>query len=252
MFMTTTWGRTIRATLDELFRVPRRPAQPKPPAPADAGDNVVPVKRARKSTRVANDPQAGDAQPAVPKPRAARTAKLKPAGALPPARIPPEALRKPNVDRRLAWTFGISLAIHVIVLSIHFAPNVVKDFGRSTPLEVALVNAKSKDKPVKADVLAQANLDGGGNTDADRRAKSPLPVLPRDSAQNEISVATQKVDELETDRAERPLLELQYDGSLIAVGEDPDPVFLRRSFLEAEGFDALEHGLLAHPDAQSK
>ena len=195
--MTTTWGRTIRATLDELFRVPRRPAQPKPPAPADAGDNVVPVKRARKSTRVANDPQAGDAQPAVPKPRAARTAKLKPAGALPPARIPPEALRKPNVDRRLAWTFGISLAIHVIVLSIHFAPNVVKDFGRSTPLEVALVNAKSKDKPVKADVLAQANLDGGGNTDADRRAKSPLPVLPRDSAQNEISVATQKVDELE-------------------------------------------------------
>ena len=33
------------------------------------------------------------------------------------------------------------------------------------PLEVALVNAKSKDKPPVADVLAQANLDGGGNTD---------------------------------------------------------------------------------------
>ena len=38
---------------------------------------------------------------------------------------------------------------------------------------------KSASKPAKADILAQANLDGGGNTDADRRAKTPLPVLPK-------------------------------------------------------------------------
>jgi protein TonB len=177
--------------------VPRRPVQPKPSAPAEAGGNVVPVKRARKSASVANDPQADEGQPAPPKPRAARSAKLKPAGALPPARIPPEALQRPRGDRLLVWTFGVSLAIHAIVLSIHFAPVVVKDFGRSTPLEVALVNAKTKDKPAKADVLAQANLDGGGNTDADRRAKSPLPVLPRDSAHNEIAVTAQKLEELE-------------------------------------------------------
>ncbi len=47
---------------------------------------------------------------------------------------------------------------------------------RGPPLEVVLVNAKSNAKPTQADVLAQANLDGGGNTDADRRAKTPLPV----------------------------------------------------------------------------
>ncbi len=46
-------------------------------------------------------------------------------------------------------------------------------------LEVVLVNAKSASKPVKADALAQANLDGGGNTDQKRRASSPFPVTPQ-------------------------------------------------------------------------
>jgi protein TonB len=65
------------------------------------------------------------------------------------------------------------------------------------PLEVALVNAKSKTKPTKAEILAQHRLDGGGNTDANRRAKTPLPVLPRDSANNELAAAAQRVDSLE-------------------------------------------------------
>jgi protein TonB len=43
-------------------------------------------------------------------------------------------------------------------------------------LEVVLVNAKTKEIPVKADALAQSNLDRGGNTEENRRAKSPLPV----------------------------------------------------------------------------
>ena len=48
-----------------------------------------------------------------------------------------------------------------------------------------------------ADIRAQAYLDGGGNTDADRRAKTPLPVLPKDSQTAELTVATQKVETLE-------------------------------------------------------
>ena len=39
-----------------------------------------------------------------------------------------------------------------------------------------LVNAKTQERPAKADVLAQANLDRGGNVDEPRRAKTPLPV----------------------------------------------------------------------------
>jgi len=101
-------------------------------------------------------------------------------------------------DRLFAGAILGSILVHLFVLAIKFSPFDLKALDRDgPPLEVALVNAKSTAKPTKAEILAQAHLDGGGNTDADRRAKSPLPVLPRDSAATDLSVATQKVQELE-------------------------------------------------------
>ena len=92
-----------------------------------------------------------------------------------------------------------SAALHLIVLfGITFTlPRVqnLRDF--SQPLEVVLVNARSAAKPSRADTLAQANLDGGGNTDANRRAKSPLPVLPREARNLQVEQAAKKVQELE-------------------------------------------------------
>jgi periplasmic protein TonB len=51
-------------------------------------------------------------------------------------------------------------------------------------MDVVLVNAKSATKPIKADALAQANLDGGGNTDEKRRAATPLPAIEQSAAKN--------------------------------------------------------------------
>jgi len=67
--------------------------------------------------------------------------------------------------------FGISLVL----------PDPIKAADIMQPLHVVLVNSKSKSKPVKADALAQANLDGGGNTIEDRQAKSMLPNIGDDS-----------------------------------------------------------------------
>ena len=64
------------------------------------------------------------------------------------------------------------------------------------------MNAKSKTRPAVADILAQANLDGGGNTDAPRRARTPLPVLPKASATADIAVAAQRLDVLEQEARE--------------------------------------------------
>jgi protein TonB len=134
------------------------------------------------------------ASPARPR----RTAHLAPAGALPPARIPPESLAAPRRDKVLLAGIAISLGVHLLAFAIHFSPFDLRDLAdKGPPLEVALVNAKSPTRPTKADILAQANLDGGGNTDQNRRAKTPLPVLPKESAQNEVAVASQKVDALE-------------------------------------------------------
>ena len=181
-------------------RRPRRnrPAAPSPGAEADARTPAA----ATGTTR-------------------ARTAKIAPAGALPPARIPAESLKSSRDNRLLAWTLGISLAVHVALLSIHFAPIVLKDLGRGPPLEVALVNAKTKEKPTKADVLAQANLDGGGNTDQNRRARSPLPVLPKDSTQNEITVATKKVEDLEREAREL-MTRLKAQQAAVVAPPQPD------------------------------
>lgn len=120
-----------------------------------------------------------------------------PAGALPPPRIPREALANPRNANLVMWAIAISLVVHTGVLALRFVPFEFKKTDDQVALEVALVNATSKTKPTKADVLAQANLDGGGNTDANRRAKSPLPVLAKDSAQNSITVAQERVRALE-------------------------------------------------------
>ena len=101
-------------------------------------------------------------------------------------------------NRLLISALVISLAVHMMVLAVRFQPfDLRKMLDRGPALEVALVNAKSKAKPAKADILAQANLDGGGNTDAERRAKTPLPPLSKNSADQEIAAATQRVDAIE-------------------------------------------------------
>ena len=90
-----------------------------------------------------------------------------------------------------------SLILHAVLLSIHF--RLPDKFARATQetLEVVLVNAKSARKPDKAQARAQANLDGGGNTDENRRAKTPLPASPQVQPGDSLIEAQRRVQELE-------------------------------------------------------
>ena len=139
---------------------------------------------------------------------------------MPPARIPPEALISPRHDKLLTYALASSLLVHAVVLMIHFSPfDLTKLADKGPPLEVALVNAKTAAKPTKADILAQANLDGGGNTDADRRAKTPLPVLPLNNPEQQVAVATQKVETLE--QQTRELMTQLRSAPIAAVQQKP-------------------------------
>ncbi|NVD98957.1 TonB family protein [Massilia sp. BJB1822] len=83
------------------------------------------------------------------------------------------------------------------MLTVHFvAPKDFKIEPTDPGLEVILVNAKHDKKPLKADALAQANLDGGGNADAGR-AKSPLPDMRKMESGDSIKATKRRIAELE-------------------------------------------------------
>lgn len=97
----------------------------------------------------------------------------------------------------LSIAIGVSLLLHGALLAIRFVPPEALRFKPTDPgLEVVLVNARHDSKPVKAQALAQANLDGGGNADAGR-AKSPLPDLRRHEDGDSLKAAKKRIAELE-------------------------------------------------------
>lgn len=108
-------------------------------------------------------------------------------------------------SRLLAVSVGASILLHAILLSVHFRfPDSLRWKSANQPLEVILVNAKTREKPERAKALAQANLDGGGNTADRRRATSALPVTsPRDPGR---SLAEMKRRQRELEAQQQRLL----------------------------------------------
>ena len=141
----------------------------------------------------------------------------------------PLGIAMPRSEHFIIYALGASILVHAVLLVIRFRPfDPARIQDRTPPLEVALVNAKSKLKPAVADILAQSNLDGGGNTELPRRAKTPLPVLPKASATGEIAVASQRLDVLEQEAREL-MTRIQSAPAAPAMPklvDTPDPVAL--------------------------
>jgi periplasmic protein TonB len=106
----------------------------------------------------------------------------------------------PHFRTRLSYSMFFSIALHAFLLFgiILVLPEPPSTANFLDPLQVVLVNSKSKSRPAKADALAQHNLDGGGNTAEDRRAKSPLPTI-RDDLKFTPEQRSKRVAELEAE-----------------------------------------------------
>ena len=101
-------------------------------------------------------------------------------------------------SRVLTVSVGVSFLLHAMALSVHFRfPDSIRFKASSQPLEVFIVNAKTAQKPSKREALAQANLDGGGNVDERRRAKTPLPATRPDAPGSDLALAKRRQQELE-------------------------------------------------------
>jgi protein TonB len=100
----------------------------------------------------------------------------------------------------LSAAIALSVAMHGTLLAVRIvAPDAFKFQPTDPGLEVILVNAKHDKRPIKAEALAQANLDGGGNAD-DGRAKSPLPDMHKSDNGENIKVAQRRIAELEEEQ----------------------------------------------------
>ena len=130
----------------------------------------------------------------------------------------------------LPLTLAVSVVLHAIVLLITFAPPDFPGAKFVPHLDVVLVNSKTAAKPVKADALAQANLDGGGNTEAERRAKTNLPKLNNVEPAPNVQLASRKVQRLE-DEAQR-LLQLAQGTHSTAASTEPAPELPREAKLD--------------------
>lgn len=84
----------------------------------------------------------------------------------------------------------LSLAIHALVLTVHFS-DPRKPAAQLSTLEVTLVNARSDVAPLRPEMLAQEQLRGGGVA-ASGQASSPLPRTAAESADQIVLAALRK------------------------------------------------------------
>ncbi len=124
--------------------------------------------------------------------------------------------------RNLTLALGVSLLLHGVLLAVRFTPPDFIDRARERALEVILVNSKSKSKPSKAQAKAQTNLDGGGNTEEDRRAKTPLPPSANTREGDQLVDAQRRIAELEA-QAQMQLTRLKGERAVSADRTKPEP-----------------------------
>jgi periplasmic protein TonB len=117
------------------------------------------------------------------------------------------------------WALAFSAAVHGALLTVRFVdPEAFNRVFSDTPLEVVLVNARSKEAPTKAQAIAQANLAGGGEAEKGR-ATSPLPPAATVQVGEAADEARRRIEEMQ-DQQQQLLTQIRRE---IAALPPPDP-----------------------------
>jgi protein TonB len=122
----------------------------------------------------------------------------------------------------------VSLGVHAALLGVRIVdPEGFNRVFQDTPLEVILVNSRSKEAPVKAQAIAQANLAGGGELEKGR-ATSPLPPSGLVELGESIEESRKQIEQLQEEQRQL-LARLRRQ---LAALPAPDP---KREAKTAEG-----------------
>lgn len=127
-------------------------------------------------------------------------------------------MKRQAPHRTLLWALGISLVLHVALLTLRFAaPQTFNRIFQDTPLEVVLVNARSNERPQDAQALAQVSLAGGGNVTEVRISSSPLPAATTNESGTDITEVQRKIEAL---KAQQMRLLSQLKAELADLSRD--------------------------------
>jgi protein TonB len=119
----------------------------------------------------------------------------------------------------LQIALGASFAVHAVLLTVRFVdPEGFNRVFQDTPLEVILVNARSNEKPEKAQAIAQASMAGGGEA-AKGRATSPLPPSALTELGDAAEEAQKKIDSMQ----DQQVVMLAQVRRMLAAMPPPDP-----------------------------
>ncbi len=117
------------------------------------------------------------------------------------------------------WALAVSAAVHGALLTVRFVdPEAFNRVFSDTPLEVVLVNARSKEAPTKAQAIAQANLAGGGEAEKGR-ATSPLPPSATTQIGEAADEARRRIEEMQ-EQQQQLLTQIRRE---VAALPPPDP-----------------------------
>ena len=145
-------------------------------------------------------------------------------------------------ERVLGAALGISILLHGALLSMHFKfPDPLRWKSANQPLEVMLVNAKTRERPSRPEVLAQSNLNRGGSVDQDRRAKTPLPVTTPRKPGKDVFDAQRRMRELEVQQ-QRLLAQARESASRVPA-EAPRPAPSEQPATQPSGRDLADASL---------
>lgn len=126
-----------------------------------------------------------------------------------------------RAQRFFSTAMLVSALAHALVIGgLRFTMPSPKRIPAVEPIEIVLVNQKTRSAPAKPDVLAQVDQDGGGNTDAKQRAKSTLPAARHDP------VLEQKLEQQKQleEKAARLMSQIKSDSAISRTDKsDPSP-----------------------------
>jgi periplasmic protein TonB len=114
----------------------------------------------------------------------------------PPMRRPQQSFTALHI------ALGVSLAVHAALLFVRIVnPEAFNRVFEDTPLEVILVNTRTKEMPVKAQAIAQAQMAGGGEAEAGR-ATSPLPPSAEVTFGDALDDSQRRIEQLQETQQE--------------------------------------------------